>query len=335
MPIAVSVLVPIILGVVLLSSGALKLRHPEELASWERLGVPRPLRHAALVRAHPWGELGLGAALIVLGGWLGVFAALAVLGLMVAYTWLIWLAWRRPEPSQCACFGAESEVTGLTVLRNLWLACLAAVAVVVAWAASGVSTLGLLVSAGGDAVLWVLMAVAAALTTWLLLSDSAPSAQEPSISQLGDVVEEPDYLRARTPAVPVTLADGSTATLRELSSQRALLLLAVSETCGSCVPVIEQIPKWRELLPELAVRVIVGTAPGDSGLTSLEEPLSLHDTQQYARQSLGYWGTPSAVLLGADGMLAGGPVSGEPAISEFIADVYLQLHAEEDAEAVQ
>jgi hypothetical protein len=36
--------------------------------------------------------------------------------------------------------------------------------------------------------------------------------------------------------------------------------------------------------------------------------------------------TPSAVLLGMDGLLAGGPVVGHPDIETFVADIYESLH---------
>jgi len=43
-------------------------------------------------------------------------------------------------------------------------------------------------------------------------------------------------------------------------------------------------------------------------------------------------GTPSAVLLGADGYLAGGPVAGEDAVAEFVEDV-LSVLADEPSPA--
>lgn len=338
MPIAFTVLVPMIVGLVFVASGLLKIQHPDDPAAWEQLGVPRLLQRPALVRAHPWVEVVLGVVLITLGGWVGLLAALGAVGLMAAYTELIVRALRRPEPSSCACFGAASAVTRGTLVRNLWLLLLAVLAVVVALPAVAPGPLVSLFGAGGDAVAWTVMAVAAALTVWLVVRDGAsPAASEARAAEApaGAVVEDEemlDYLRARTPAVPVTLADGSTATLRDLSASRAVLLFAVSEACGSCVPVIDRIPAWREQFPELDVRVLLANEPGISALTSSEEPQSLHDPQQYVRHSLGYWATPSAVLLGADGMLAGGPVTGEQAITEFVEDIEEQLHAGLDAE---
>ena len=46
------------------------------------------------------------------------------------------------------------------------------------------------------------------------------------------------------------------------------------------------------------------------------------------RASIGDWGTPAAVLLGVDGLLAGGPEQGEPAVTSFVGDIYESLHGE-------
>lgn len=329
MPLAVSILVPLIVGFVLLLSGWLKLRQPDDPSGWQRLGVPGFLRRPLLVRAHPWGELVLGVAVLTLGGWLAVGAAFTTLTLMLAYTVLIWRALRQPDPGECACFGAPTQVSRAMLWRNLWLVLLAVVGVVVAWSSPVGGPLWRIAESGGEAAWWVLMAAAAALTTVLVLPQEPGRAQD--VTESADDGGELDYLRVRTPAVPVTLADGSSATLRELSASKAMLLVAVSETCGSCAPVIAAVPSWRELLPELDLRLLVGKEPAESTLTSFGEPQSLHDPAQYVRQSLGYWGIPSAMLLGADGMLAGGPVSGEDAIRTFIAEIHEQLRAGAEA----
>ena len=52
---------------------------------------------------------------------------------------------------------------------------------------------------------------------------------------------------------------------------------------------------------------------------------ALHDLQFTARTALGGTGAPSAVLLGADGQLAGGPVNGGSAVIEFVQEIREQL----------
>jgi hypothetical protein len=101
----------------------------------------------------------------------------------------------------------------------------------------------------------------------------------------------------------------------------------VSDGCFSCNEVIAALPEWRNELTQVDVRVIVRQPVDASALTSREEPLSLHDTDGLVSESLGMRATPSAVLLGADGLLAGGPVVGSIAVPEFISEIRAELEA--------
>lgn len=321
-----SVALPLTLAAVFVASGIAKLRRPDDLQGWTELGVPALFRRAWLVRLHPWGELALGAALALLGGMLGLLAALVSVALMAAYLWLVARAMRETPDASCSCFGERRRITVVTVVRNAWLTALAAAAAAVIWrtplfggaALTGLADLG-----------WLAALAIAAVTVGVILwpegGEGAPGptpAVEPVAAASG---EELDYVRTRTPAVPVTLADGSTINLRELAARRPLLLLAVSETCGSCTPVIDSTPEWRGLLPELEVRFLVMLTPEVSQLTELTEPQSVHDPRGYVRGSIAEWATPTAVLFGVDGYLAGGPVTGADAITEFVEDIRASL----------
>jgi len=319
----------LILVGVLIVSGVAKLRTPDDAEGWEALGLPAALRRDWLIRLHPVAELVLAAALLLLGGLLGIAAAVVAVLLFAAYLVMVWRARRKTPDASCACFGERQPITGRTLVRNGWLTLLAVISAL---------TIGALPLFGGAAALaiafwpWTL-ALAAVAVTFVLVqertSDSAPAARTAGGSGAADDAELEDYLRARTPAVPVTLADGSTVTLRQLAETKPVLLLAVSETCGSCTPVIESIDAYRALLPEVSVRFLLQSAPEDSRLASADEPQTVHDPLRYVGPSLAdHWFTPTAVLLGADGMLAGGPVAGSSAIAEFVDDVYESLHGE-------
>ncbi|REJ08017.1 hypothetical protein DY023_01775 [Microbacterium bovistercoris] len=318
----------LILGGVLIASGVLKLRTPGGLDEFDRLGVPKALRREWIARLHPWGELLLGILLLVLGGVLGLLAALAAVVLLGAYLVLVARALRTAPDASCACFGTTKRITAVTVVRNAWLTALALFAAATSWTLPLLG--GPLAALGVAGWGWVIALAATAVTVALIMwpegePDAAPqTAVEPVVQ--GE--EEADYLRSITPALPLTLADGSSRTLRELSSRRALLVLAVSPTCGSCEQVIASRARWRELLPELDIRMLFTTSPENSTLLETEHPASLHDPDRHVAPSLGYRSTPSAVLLGADGMLAGGPVTGSKEIAEFIDDVYESLHGE-------
>lgn len=321
----------LILAAVMAASAIGKLRHPDDLEGWAALGVPAAFRRQALLRLHPWGELALALALALLGGALGLLAAVVGVMLLAAYTWLIGRSWsnarREGSGAACGCFGAPAPVTGVTVLRNAWLLLLAVVAASTIWATPVVG--GPLAALGADWP-WLVALAAAALTTALVLWRAPEPVAAGASAGHGalDGDGELDYVRVRTPSVPVTLGDGTPANLRALSLRGPILLLAVSETCGSCQSVIERVDAWRALLPELDVRLLVSVAPEQSGLTEVEHPQSLHDPYGYVPGSISDWPTPTAVLLGGDGLLAGGPETGAEAITSFVGDIYESLHGE-------
>jgi hypothetical protein len=323
-PISLVAAPALILAGVMVASALGKLRHPDDLAGWAELGVPAAFQRTWLLRTHPWGELALGLALAVLGGALGLIAALVAVFLMAAYTLLVWRTWSKAgqagSEASCACFGTPAPVTGITILRNAWLLAIAVVAASTIWATP---LLGGPLAALGTDWGWLVALAAAAFTAAVVVwRGSTPMDASQSVGN------DLDYVRTRTPAVPVTLGDGTTENLRTLSTQRPVLLLAVSETCGTCTPVIEHIPAWRDLLPELDVRLLVSLPPEQSRLTETAPPQSLHDPHDYVRGSIGSWPVPTAVLLGADGLLAGGPESGYNAIASFVSDIYESLHGE-------
>lgn len=333
MPEAFLVAFPLVLAVVLVASGVAKLRTPDDLAGWEALGVPAALRREWLLRLHPWGEIALGAAVAVLGSWLGLLASLVALVLMAAYTVLVARVAARGDDTSCACFGAQKRVSRVTVVRNVWLTLLALLSTAVIWATPLVG--GALATGVVDWA-WLLALAVAAVTVALILW---PEAATPATTEVaagvpvasGEGDGDGEYVRRRTPAVPVTLADGTTQNLRDIAATKALLLLAVSPLCLSCRPVIGRVETYRRLMPELDVRLLLSTAPDESTLIEHDEPQSLHDPEGYVRGSIEDWPTPTAVLFGADGLLAGGPVSGADEIDVFFDDVYESLHGERPA----
>lgn len=332
MPEAFLVAFPLVLAAVLVASGVAKFRTPDDLAGWEALDVPAPLRREWLLRLHPWGEIVLGVAIALLGGWLGLLASVVAVALMVAYTVLVARVAARADDTSCACFGTQKRVTRLTVARNVWLTLLALASTAVIWANPLVG--GALATGVADWA-WLLALAVAAVTVALILwpETEMPAATERAagVPVAAADADDGEYVRTRTPAVPVTLADGTTQNLRSIAAMKPLLLLAVSPTCASCQPVIGKVDTYRRLMPELDVRFLLSSPPEASTLIEHDEPQSLHDPEGYVRGSIEDWATPTAVLLGADGMLAGGPVSGAEEIDVFFDDVYESLHGERPA----
>ncbi|MFM6848386.1 MAG: MauE/DoxX family redox-associated membrane protein [Terrabacter sp.] len=324
MPTDALAIAPVILACVLVVSAVGKLRSRSTSAgAFRDLRVPAPLSGRLVVELLPYVELVLAVGLVVVGGPAGTLVAVAALLLFAAYLLLVTRALGFHEDVDCACFGAfaPGRITRRTILRNVWLVVLAAGGVGASLQGGSVASR---VAEGQTPWWWLVGSVAAAATVALVVSPAGGT--DRAVPQpYANATDEGDYVRARTPAVPVVLGDGSTATLRTLSAERPQLLVHVSEICGSCVEVIEAVPGWRERLPAVDIRLVVGAAPGASALTSATEPPSVHDPQGLVAETFDMRATPSAVLLGADGLLAGGPVVGSHAVPELVADIVREL----------
>ena len=120
------------MGVVLLVAGGTKLAQPGWRATAGAFGAP-----AWVAKGLPWLELCLGALLVAGAGlpWTAVVA----LGLLVAFTAAVALRVRRGDAVPCGCFGETSPapVGRDTLLRNLLLVVLAAMAAADGEAGSG------------------------------------------------------------------------------------------------------------------------------------------------------------------------------------------------------
>jgi uncharacterized membrane protein YphA (DoxX/SURF4 family) len=120
----VAVVAGVVLGAVLLLSGAAKLAAgPRWAAQAEALGSP-----AIAVPVLPWLEVGLGALLIT-GVWRPVVAVVAA-ALLASFTVLLVLRLVQGRRPPCACFGAWSTrpVGFGSVARNVVLIALALLA---------------------------------------------------------------------------------------------------------------------------------------------------------------------------------------------------------------
>lgn len=320
---------PLVLAGVLAVSGISKLgKESETLSSMASLQVPERLRRRWLATALPWTELALAALLLVAWGWVLQLAAVATLALMAAYLVIVFLAVRRPEPADCGCFGelVDARVTWVTVLRNVLLVGAAKAAVAGAlWSGGTLSTLAALGTSGW---LWLLAVVVVGVLAWTLAPGAAPAAAAaPAPQSTGDEALAEDYLRVPIPLARVARPDGSFTTLRELARSQARLLLFLSPTCGSCTEVGNAALGWAEELAPVVGVVPVFQAGRDSVASVMPHLLDIAHFQDEGSVTAVFeiGGTPSAVLLGADGLVAGGPVSGTAAINEFVADIKEQL----------
>ena len=312
---------------VLIVSGVAKLRDPE---SGDRavtsLGVPPPLGTPAVRRILPWAEVALGTWLLLATGAALVIVALLTLGLFVAYLVLVSIAVRRPEPVDCGCFGAlgDDTVTRVTVWRNALLVLAASLSVLAGLLGHGV--IGML--AEGSAWIWLAMTLLMVAVVVLVTHRSPTTGSTPATgAELVEVDENGDYVRRPTPVVAFLDEAGTLFPLAPEARRAAHLLVFLSPGCGPCGRILPQVPGWADDLAPLSVKAVLVSEPSvlASDIFGVVRGHAWFDPYSIGRKAFGI-STPGAVLVGTDGMLAGGPAVGEQDVLEFVAELREHIH---------
>ena len=312
----------LLLATVLVVSGVAKVRAPEDTAdAFVSLRLPGVLVRAGVPRLLPWGELALAALLVSAPRPLYAVATAAVLALFAAYLVVVGRAVRFPEPVSCACFGrlGLGTLTRVTVVRNLVLVLLATTALVDAVLHRGVAQ-RVAGFAGADWV-WLTMVASAAVVAGLVVHGTAGPEWGPAATGRPGA-DTQDYLRVPIPFADLVDADGQRVTLRTLASTQARLLLFLNPGCGSCLRVLDKVPAFVAATPQLGTHAVVGNREAAAQLPGGLDTLI---DEERALQSLFQVRTPAAVLLGADGRLAGGPVTGYAAVADLMDGIVEQL----------
>lgn len=311
---------------VLIVSGVAKLRAPETVDSaFTSLEVPKALDTAFVRRLSPWVEVALGAWLLLATGVALVVVATLTLVLFIAYLVLVARAARRPEPVDCGCFGAlgDSRVTRVTVWRNAALVLSALLAVVAGL--QGVGLIGAVVD--GEALPWIATATLMSAVA-VLVAYRAPTTATSAVGPRLDA--DGNYARQETPKAAVLTQQGDLVLLTNETMSSALLLVFLSPGCGPCARIGPYLAEWAEQLHPVTVRAVVTATPAIVESHIYFDGLAYFDPYGIARAAFGV-GTPAAVLLGTDRMLAGGPVQGEDDVRSFVAEVAEHLREVREA----
>ncbi|MCW2738257.1 MauE/DoxX family redox-associated membrane protein [Nocardioides sp.] len=317
-----ALVIALTLAAVLLTSGVAKLRDTVATRdAFDALRVPRIVPADAAAAALPWIEIGLAVLLLLSpSGWL-VPVTVALVVLMLAYTWLVARALGFDEPVTCSCFGSlgRHSVDRTTLARNVLLVALAAATV---WfAVDGGSVPAAFADLDRDGW-WSVVAAGAAAAVAVLVVGAPTRARTVADEELLD------YERQAIPYAVLTLPDGRTATLSELAALQARLLVVLNPHCGSCVRTAEKLDDWAaQLGPAVGVLAVYPDAATASGATEHAPGLATSEPELNVRRVFSV-GTPGAVLLGADGFLAGGPVAGEGRVAQLVEDVLTELAAQ-------
>ena len=332
-----------ILVVTLTASGIAKAKDPSSTVEGIlNLGLdsvaPLKLTPAVL----PWAELVLAAGLLFAPGPLFPVFAIASCALMVFYLVVIARALATGRTEGCNCFGKKSAapVSRYTLIRNIALT-IAGILTVVASFVGGKAVVYELVGLNGSGWLWAVGAALIALTLWAIqrgesLAEPAPDIPEVVLPSAAD--ESEDYVRVPIPYASIYTTDGRVTTLRDMSRVQARVLFFASPTCGSCTPILKTIPRWQKLLPQLGLHPVFSSEEKirqAHKLEKLDEGVeALVDPKHAAMHNFGR-GTPMAVILGSDGMLAGGPVAGTSDVKQLMDDLLVEFGAIKDPNALK
>jgi hypothetical protein len=304
---------PLLLIAVLTVSAVAKIRDPHDTVSvFQKLELPAILVRLRAPLLLPYGELAVAALLLLLPGHSYVAAGTLALLLFAAYAVVVGRALRFPYPIMCGCFGqlGLGWITRQTFVRNLVLLAVA----LITWLDSlrGHGVLQRLTSLGGDA--WWLAGLALAVaTTTLVVRESRPP------KYLAPTAEDDEY---HAVPIPYTLLDGPTGptTVWRLSDAAARLLVFWNPLDDDTAAVAERLPAWQEALAPVQVHLVTRSEWHQAAEVrpDLAEHL-LGDPDGETALRLGVHQLPSAVLLGADRLLAGGPVAGLADIEDLVA----------------
>ena len=326
-PVAALVVV-LTLSAVLLTSGVAKLRDARATQdAFVALRVPTVVPAGPSAAALPWVEIVLAVLLLVSPAAVAWLPAAAVLLLMLAYTALIARALRFDEPVSCSCFGSigNHEVGPQTLARNVLLSVLAALALwYVLDGGSAPNAFGAL----GEPGWWALLATAAAVAVALLVA--APPSGGSVTSPSGADVELLDYERQPIPYGVLTRLDGKSSTLAEIASTQARFLFFLNTHCASCQRIAAQLDGWADRLdPAVGILAVYFDENVAERAAGHRKEMATWEPELNVQRVLGITSNPSAVLLGADGLLAGGPVKGEDNILELVEAVFAEVEGAE------
>ncbi|MGD8200254.1 MauE/DoxX family redox-associated membrane protein [Ornithinimicrobium sp. W1679] len=345
-------LAPLTLAAVLVLSGVAKLQDAGSTFSVLRLlRLPALVTNRPTARALPVVELVTAALLLLPWRWPFLAGAVLAMGLFVAFWAVVVRAMGFDPRPTCGCFGriGDHRINGRTVVRNTVLVALAGLTLWIGLA--GTSTGELLARYTANDMWWLVLAVALAAVSVMVLGGGpavarttrrtgrggaarSSSAPAPAAAATTSVPAEPDeleYVRLPIPRGVLVGRDHGTVALSSLARSQAQLLVLVNCWCGPTHEALERLPRWRERLPQLGVQMVFVPHPFDA--SALDPGLSgiWWDPGSRVYDDLGVGSSPGAVLLGADGLLAGGPVNGVDGIEQFVEDIEAELAETQDA----
>jgi uncharacterized membrane protein YphA (DoxX/SURF4 family) len=309
----------LILAAVFIAAGISKLIAPaRDGRALTAFGIPAALAPAVTI-ALPVVEVGVGVALVPAAS--AQRAAVAALLLLCTFTAAIGVSLLRGERPDCPCFGTlrPRPIGPATLARNVALAAAAALVVAEGPGAS--------LARAGEPWVWVALAGAlyAAVHGWITLElfrqngrlllrvDALEAAAAPARMGVVPGASAPEF-RAQW------LGGGEVTLDALLEPGLPVALVFVSPGCAPCAELApELVERQQRLRGRLAVVAVTrGDAEQNEKLSGLSGVIRQVDRELI--DAFGAGGTPAAVVVAADGTLAGPMARGADAIRRLLDD---------------
>lgn len=288
-------------------SGIAKLREGAgTAATFEALSVPKLFHRTWVHRLYPWVELFIGlGVLLAPGGLWWVFACGAAL-MLAALTWFVARVLMRQAAVECNCFGSNQPVTKRTLARNIIFLGFSLILLV-----PPLTLQSPVIDSASmrPSLLFAVFLASSATIVLSLLSRSGrltPAGAETFSDRL---LELPDLEFNR--------ADGTAVSLLKLTANGPMLLVHVKEGCSSCDDVVSYFEGKTHIADRVAVLLFERGGSGDTHSSDLK----LWDSGGRVSTTLGLNGTPSALLVAADGSIPADPVYGKAQIFELVSGI--------------
>jgi peroxiredoxin/uncharacterized membrane protein YphA (DoxX/SURF4 family) len=226
---------------------------------------------------------------------------------------------RRGEAPDCHCFGQvhSNPVSWVTVARNLVLALPAAY---VALAGPGPSFTSWVADTDTRDLALIATGALAALATMTAVALWRENRRLRATD--GRVAAVPRQIGALAPQFSLPSAAGRVVSLQDLlADEQACVLTFVSPGCGPCAALLPEFARWHDSITErLALTLVAPVEAVQAEALAREHALTdvLIDEHATVMHAYGVWGTPSAVLVAADGTVRSAPVAGPVAIESLI-----------------
>jgi peroxiredoxin len=335
----------VLAGVFIVSGVAKLLDLPGSQQAMRSFGVPEPVTKPAGT-ALPFVELLL--AILLLPVATAPWAGLALLALLLVFVAGIAYNLSRGRSFDCHCFGqmTTSKIGTSTLVRNGVLAAIALFIAGFGLAGEPGASLGETVgelSGLGWAVLVLGLVVLGALggMAWLLVHLLGQNGRllvrldkiEEALVERGmidldaeadDEAEEEEGLPlgAPAPAFALTGVHGETMTLDALrASGKPTLLVFSDPTCGPCNALLPDLGKWqREHAAALTVAMVSRGAAEANRAKATEHGLNhvLLQKDNEVADAYQAFGTPTGVIVRADGTIGSGAAPGRDAIGRLV-----------------